>query len=399
MVRVSGHVEYRPGKRGGSWFAKYRIDGRQDMKKLGDAWKGKGRPPEGYLTRRMAEAKLDAFLTDARRGTLPGLVRTGATVGHACDEWLRHAEHERQLKPSTIASYRSSVEAFFRPAFGDTPLEKVTPAMIERWRASLLEGRSPRTVNKLLTELHGVMERARKVYGLRSNPVADVEKLAQRYSGDFAFYSPEEVMALTRAAESDQDGAIFLTAAFSGLRMGELLALRWADVDFAAETIRVRASYSYGHLTPPKGGKVRSVPMVEQVAAVLAKLGQRERFMDADDLVFPGIAGDHLDGSALRRRYKDAIKRAGVTPLRFHDLRHTFGSLAINRASLVQVQHWLGHADIQTTSRYLHHKSRADEAKLLADAFRVAETVSPFVSRNADFGANSENVTSSREAA
>jgi integrase len=70
-----------------------------------------------------------------------------------------------------------------------------------------------------------------------------------------------------------------------------------------------------------------------------------------------GDSATHVDGSALRR-------------LRFHDLRHTFGSLAINVASIVQVQAWMGHADIQTTMRYLHHKSRADDAKLLSAAFR-----------------------------
>lgn len=67
---------------------------------------------------------------------------------------------------------------------------------------------------------------------------------------------------------------------------------------------------------------------------------------------------------------RDALKRAGLAPLRFHDLRHTFGSLAINYASIVQVQNWMGHADIKTTMRYLHHKSRADEAQVLSQAFR-----------------------------
>ena len=74
-------------------------------------------------------------------------------------------------------------------------------------------------------------------------------------------FSPEEVMALVRAADSEQDAAIFLTAAFTGLRQGELIALRWRDVDFAGSRIRVRASYTNGHLTSPKSGKVRSVPM------------------------------------------------------------------------------------------------------------------------------------------
>ena len=78
-------------------------------------------------------------------------------------------------------------------------------------------------------------------------------------------------MALVRAAESEQDAAIFLTAAFTGLRQGELVALRWRDVDFAGSAIRVRASYTNGHLTSPKSGKVRSVPMAAKVAEALAQ--------------------------------------------------------------------------------------------------------------------------------
>jgi integrase len=137
-------------------------------------------------------------------------------------------------------------------------------------------------------------------------------------------------MALVRAAASEQDAAIFLTAAYTGLRRGELVALRWRDLLFEQESIRVRASYSYGALTTPKSGKVRTVPMVPAVAEALARLVVREN----DDLVFPGLAGEYLDGSALRRRYKAALKRAGLRELRFHDLRHVFGSLAINALSI-----------------------------------------------------------------
>jgi integrase len=182
-------------------------------------------------------------------------------------------------------------------------------------------------------------------------------------------------MALVRAADSEQDAAIFLTAAFTGLRRGELVALRWRDVDFGGEAIRVRVSVTHGTASTPKSGKVRAVPMVPEVAAALATLGQRERLTSDDDLTFPGEAGDYLDASALRRRYIAARKRAGLREIRFHDLRHTFGSLAINRASIVQVQEWMGHADIDTTRRYLHYKRRGDEARLLAPAFRVEDPV------------------------
>jgi len=209
------------------------------------------------------------------------------------------------------------------------------------------------------------------VWGLSANPLARVEKHPMRSSGDIQVFSPEEVWALVRAASSEQDGAIFLTAAFTGLRMGELLALRWRDVDFAGATIRVRGSYAAGHLTTPKSGKVRAVPMAPDVASALAQLGQREDWVGDDDLVFAGELGRYLDGSALRRRYKEALGRAGLRPLRFHDLRHTFGSRMIAKADIRRVQEWMGHADIQTTMRYLHYAPHAEDAALVAEAFRV----------------------------
>jgi integrase len=368
----------RDGKRARVWYAKYRLpDGRQEQRKLGPQWTGSGRPPEGYFTERTAQAALEAILTDARRGTLASLVRTGATVRDACEEWFRHARDERAVKPGTLREYRSVLDKHLIPAFGDEPVEQVTTEQVERWRSELLaDGKlSRRTISKLLTNLHGVFERARRAYGLRSNPVTDVERHTIRYdSGRFDFYSPEEVHAIVRAAESEQDGSLILTAAFTGLRRGELVALRWRDVDFPGDAIRVRASFSHGHLVTPKSGKVRSVPMVPAVAQALAKLAASYGDLPGEDaLVFPGEAGDYLDASALRRRFVKAVRTAGVRELRFHDLRHTFGSLAISKASVVDLQSWLGHADQRTTARYLHYKPRTGEARLLAGAFAVEE--------------------------
>jgi integrase len=123
--------------------------------------------------------------------------------------------------------------------------------------------------------------------GAALNPVSEVRRYPDRYSGDLDFFSPEEVMALVRAAESEQDGTIFLTAAFTGLRRGELVALRWRDVAFEQESIRVRASYTYGALTTPKSGRARAVPMVEGVAQALAKLANPTDSVSDDDLVLP----------------------------------------------------------------------------------------------------------------
>jgi integrase len=137
-------------------------------------------------------------------------------------------EQERGRKPSTVADYRSVVRAHLLPAFGEWPLESVTTEVIEAWLAEQLrEGRlSRRSLQKIVVLLHGIFRRAKKVWKLPQNPVADIDKPTASRRTEIVFYSPEEMHALVRAAQSKQDGAIFLTAALTGLRMGELLALR-----------------------------------------------------------------------------------------------------------------------------------------------------------------------------
>lgn len=199
-------------------------------------------------------------------------------------------------------------------------------------------------------------------------------------------------MALVRAAESEQDAAIYLTAAFTGLRRGELVALRWRDVDFSAQRIRVSGSFAGGRLTTPKSGKVRSVPLAPAVAEVLARLSQRELFTAEDDLVFPGVVGRYLDASALSKRYRAALKRADLRPLRFHDLRHTFGTRMIAKADIRRVQEWMGHADVATTMKYLHYVERPDEARLVAEAFELQEHENRLGGRSSEvIGSSPEN--------
>jgi integrase len=368
----TGHVFRVDRARGPAWYAKFRLpDGRQVQKKIGPAWTDRGRPPAGYVTKRLAEDWLRDVLDEARRGTLPGLVRTGATFADAAAEYLRYVEQDRLCKPSTLQGYRSAIRAHLLPAFGSMPVEAVTAEVIERWLISFAG--SARTRNKLLIQLNGILGRAKKIYRLPGNAATEVERSPQRRSGNIDVFSPEEVWALVRAAASEQDAAIYLTAAFTGLRMGELLALCWRDVDFAGSNVRVRASYAGGQLTTPKSGKVRAVPMAPDVATALARLTERGEFASDDDLVFTSELGRYLDGSALRRRYVAALRRAGLRRLRFHDLRHTFGTRMIGKADIRRVQEWMGHADVQTTMKYLHYAPRAEDALLVAEAFRLTE--------------------------
>jgi integrase len=366
---VSGHVFRVERQRGPVWYAKYRLpDGRQVQRKLGPAWTRRGRPAAGYFTKTLAQEWLDSTLADARRGELAGMVQTGVTFAEAADEWLRYLRDDRGRKPATIAVYGAVVRAQILPPFGERAVESITGPMIEGWLAGLEV--APATRTKAFVAMNGVLKRARKVYGLPLDPMVSVEKPpAPKPSGDIQVFSPDEVMALVDAAASKRDAAIYLTAAFTGLRRGELIALRWRDVDMEGDTIRVRASYSEGGLSTPKSGKVRSVPMAPNVAAALTKLRERPSWTGDDDLVFAGRSGGFLDGRSLRRRYQAALDKAGLRRLRFHDLRHTFGTRVIGVADIRRVQEWMGHADIKTTMRYLHYAPRKEDAALVARAF------------------------------
>jgi integrase len=146
-----------------------------------------------------------------------------------------------------------------------------------------------------------------------------------------------------------------MTASGRGLRQGELLALRWLDVDWKARVIRVRRNYTRGRFGKPKSRRsTRSVPMPRRVAAELRRLHRSSSHTGDTDLVFcHPDTGSPYDASKMRKRFKDAVAAAGIRPIRFHDLRHTFGTrMAGAGAPLRFIQEWMGHRDYKTTEIY-----------------------------------------------
>ena len=380
MARVTGHVFLVDRKAGPQWYAKYRVpSGKQVQQRLGPAHTGRGRCPAGRLTERTAKEALDAILTDARRGTRQTHDEHAAAVTFkdAAAEYLRFIADVRKRERSTVNDYRGVIDGYLVAEFGTVAITDVTPDMVDAYKERLLaEGRlSNRTVVRHLTVLHGIFKRAARVWGLQRNPAsADlVERPPVRYSGEFRTLRPDEVLLLLQHANNPQDAAIYVTAAFTGLRLGELLALRWSDVDFGLQRLQVRRNFTDRREKTPKSGRVRSAPMVDEVMAALDALSRRDRFTRPGDLVFVNDVGGHVDGWALRRRYYAALDTAGLPRLRLHDLRHCFATIAVQRLPLSTVQGYLGHAHISTTMRYVHHTPAARDVALLSDAIR-AET-------------------------
>jgi len=143
----------------------------------------------------------------------------------------------------------------------------------------------------------------------------------------------------------------------TGMRQGELLAIRWIDIDWTARRVRVVDNFTRGRFGTPKSDKGRSIPVPDRLAAELDRHFQRSAFQEDNDLVFcHPETGNVLDPSKLRKRFAEAVSRARVEEVTFHKLRHTFGTqMAAAGAPLRAIQEWMGHADATTTEIYAHY--------------------------------------------
>ena len=382
-TQPTGYLNVIQRKGGPVYYAHVRLpDGTRVQRRLGRLWSKRSRPPEGYLTRGMAEARLAAIL--AGEDLAVNIAPIRLTFGQAASEWLDYVEHDRKRRKSTVRGYRNIVDGSLLAAFGEhTALESITTADIDRYRAGLVaDGKlAAATINRRLVALHAIFKRAVRQHGLPSNPVEAAERQPQRRSGDFRVLDPGEVALLASNAENAQDAVLYTVAAFTGLRLGELLALRWTDIDFAKRIVHVRRSHVLGVEDTPKSHKIRSVPLIDHAAVALDGLSRREHFTDPDDRVFINAVGEVLGQGLLRRRFKTALVAAELQPMRLHDLRHTFGTIAVQAFPLSDVKAYMGHSNIETTMLYVHHVPQHDAADKLSALVTGAQSMDPTMDR------------------
>jgi integrase len=216
----------------------------------------------------------------------------------------------------------------------------------------------------------------------QARSLRDIERLEWKAVGERLDCSAATAIYLYRATseavlEDDLarvDRTLYLTAAMTGLRQGELLGSRWRDVDWAAQKVRVVRPYVRGTFRTPKSRlSARAVPMADRVGQDLDLLFQASAYQAEDDLMFGHPHTGHpLERGQVSKRFKRALKRAGVREVRFHDLRHTFGTrCAAAGVPLRTLQAWMGHADIKTTMIYTHYAPGANEAELVNGVFEA----------------------------
>ena len=279
------------------------------------------------------------------------MVRTGATFEDAAAEWLRYCEHDRAVSrrrsPATGASSASA-----HPAFGEQRHRELHAGdRSSAGRAgSTSRKRQPTRTKATSSLLHAIFKRAMKVYGLPRNPVADVETPARGAQRRHRRLQPRGGHGARRAAASRPG-----RRALPHRRLHRPPPRRAARAALGGRRLRrgrrsaSGANWTDGREGTPKSGRDRAVPMVHDVAAALARLGQRDRWhrRRRSRLLRPArpLTSTTRPSAAATRRRSTA---AGLRQLRFHDLRHTFGTHAI-ASRHPRVMEWMGHADIQTT--------------------------------------------------
>jgi len=279
------------------------------------------------------------------------------------------------LAPKTHEGYVYIV-GLITPALGKVPLDKLTPQHVQKLLNDLLagggtggRGLSPRTVQYARATLRRALGQALK-WGLVTRNVATLIDPPKSRREEVQPYSEEEARRLLDAVTGDRLEALYTTALALGLRQGELLGLRWEDVDLAKGKLQVRQQVQQLRGQPPiiKTLKTRAsrrdldlpAALVERLAAHRER--QRREFAakgrdwPGAGLLFPSTAGTPLIPRNLTRHYKRLLRRAGLPERRFHDLRHTAASLMFaGGLEATAVQRVLGHSSIAITNdTYIH---------------------------------------------
>lgn len=278
-----------------------------------------------------------------------------ATLRDYLGEWLE--TQRARLQPTTWESYRGNVERYLAPALGGVELGALTAAVLERHYAALLArgghcGRplSLRTVHYAHAVLHKALADAVRLDFLPANPASRVQlpRLDPLRDGprELRVWSGAQVRAFLDATRDDPLHDLWQLALVTGLRRGELLALRWTDLDLARRTLTVRHALTVvggvQRLKPPKTSRIRTLHLDAVTVARLVRRAQPDGF------VFGG--GQPLDPMSVTRAFRTLVRRLDLPPIRLHDCRHVHASLLLAAGVPVKVvSERLGHATVGLT--------------------------------------------------
>jgi integrase len=313
--------------------------------------------PDTFRTKLDADAWLKAVRSDMHRGRWHAPA-TSPTFGAYAARWLE----ERDLKPRTVAHYRTVLERFLLPTFGAVPLDAITPEAVRGWHALLQTGPTYRAHAYSL--LRAIMRTAVDDGLIATSPCVIRGAGRAKRARTIEPASLDE-LAVIAAAMPDRLQLMVLLAAWCALRFGELAELRRKDIDVRAGVLHVRRGVSWVNgqavIGPPKSeAGTRDVHIPPHLLpAVREHLNTHAGL----ELLFPSPRGHHMTTTMLYEHWWPARQAAGRPDLRFHDLRHTGAVLAAQQgATLKELMARLGHSTPAAAMVYQHAAAQRDKA-------------------------------------
>lgn len=333
---------------------------------------GSGRPRIGKTFRSYDDAEfwLDGRIRELRGGEAPNL--DNRTVASHLDDWLAYVGPT--VRPLTARGYRSHVQTWIVPTIGRVNLVDLTSRHVLLVRDRVVRaGRSPRTARGVLLTLSMALRWAVGDGLIRSNPAEGV-KSPRIQSKQIEGMSPADARAIMAAFAGHRLGPLVATAIGTGLRQGELLGLRWADID--GDQIRITGSVrpvpradgtGYTIERSSEAKTRRSIRTIEVPSFVVAALADERRRQAAENLISPYVfvtAGRRdnagkpmfLDGINVTRAFQRQLEAKSLPTMRWHDLRHAYATLMLSvGVPLRVIQESLGHSSIATTAGVYAH--------------------------------------------
>jgi len=374
----SGSIRQRPD---GRWEARYTYKDELGQTKRGSVY---------ALTQKECRQKLTAILTDIDRNTYTKPQRY--TFAQWLDIWLD--TYCRDLKPMTLASYKSKIECRIKPAIGGSYLSALSNVQLQKFYNSLSEGDAPlsaKTIQCYHGIIHKSLEQAVAAHVLPANPSEHI-KLPKVKKPELKPLMDDNVGLFLEAIRGDRFERLFIVALFSGLRQSELVGLRWDDVDLTNGVLTVCRQIQKAHdkagyvsIDETKSGKTRHAAVAPSIVRVLTEQkAQQDEWRTAagslwnneNNLVFTDERGGHLKHRTIQNHFKAIVAGMGCPNVRFHDLRHSYAVIALQSGDSVKsVQEQLGHysaAFTLTTYAAVSDTMRKETQNIMETAFKDA---------------------------
>ena len=380
-------------------MAKKRANGDGSIRKRKDGcWEGRyvvGHDPiTGKMISRNVLGKTQAQVKEKLRTAIENSKRldytqTGKyTVGQWMDEWFE-AYAKVKVRPSSHQTYKGYIENHIKPNIGDIPIEKLTSLQLQKfYRLLLTEGRIPRiesekqprglsakTVRNINQVISSAMDMAVRHKLILSNPTEGCE-LPKVEHREMKTLPAEQLGAFLREAKESGVYELYYLDLATGLRRGELLGLKWEDIDLQNGIIHVRRQVArvdgeVKELPLKTKNSYRNISISQDAVAMLTEMEAHR----SSDYVFPASTGGPISPDSVNNMLHRVLKRAGLPSIRFHDLRHTFATLALqNGVDIKTVSGMLGHFSAGfTLDTYAHVTTSAQKeaAKTMGNVLAV----------------------------